>query len=275
MSSSYKPVAIGIPVSQNPYPSLPYSQNFPNEPDTESSQPLNNPPKYYYPPIYGQQPVPMNQPGQFYQQPQYMMVPVDPERIKLGAKIADIDTRLDSGWYFVYKIHLWLSIIGSAVWLSQLSFCLVVFLFLGKGDFSEFQMTTAQLVTFKIVATVVLLFLIALCLWTLHYSAVFKNAMSNKSLEGARRGFKSMVANFICGFVLIICVIAAIELMINVSSHHSKKENWVPYYVQAIVYLYALPTFLQLFGAKKVMDLLAERKTFVHELNTKFGTNLA
>jgi len=261
-----------IPASQNPYPSLPYTQSFPDEPETESSQlvaPLHNHPQHYYPPHhvsgYGQQPVPYGAVQGSNQHPQFMAIPVDPERMGLGMKISDIEKRLDNGWYFVYKIYLYINIVVSVISILQLSVCLLVLPILEE----DFKGAPAFFFTG------ILLFLGGLYGWVLHYSLIFKNAMSDKNLEGARRGMKLMIGNSVCSFVITIVLIGAAEFVKRGLPRDLQKESWVPYYVQAFVYLYALPTVLKLWGAKKVINLLAERETFVHELNTRYGTNLA
>lgn len=264
-SSSYEPVAIGIPVS-NPYPSLPYSRNFPNEPDTESSQLVNNHAQYYYPQQYGhgQQSVP----GQFHgpnQQSQFIVAPVDPERIKLGSKIADIDKRLDSEWYFVYKVLLWLTIIGSAIRLLKLP---ISYILTAAFD-PDFKWSSA------IIFTVGNFLLFGSTAWTLQNSLVFKNAMNDKSLEGARKGFKSMVHNSIYFVVISIIIILALECGRNPLLENLQMDNFIPSSLVEIIFLYAPFTLFGFWATKKIVELLEERETIVQEVKTRFGVDLA
>jgi len=282
--SSYQQIPLGIPASQNPYPSIPYSQNFPNEPDSEASQlqaPLNNLPQQHYPPqqSYGQQPVLMGQPGQFYgapqgynQQPEYMMVPVDPERRQLWTKIKNIEERLGNGWYFAYIVWLWLGIIGSVLGIVQLAFAFLLVLILSSFE-RERGNEMYQESAFRNFLGLIFFFVqISWYVWSFQQCLVFKNAMNDKNLNAARRGLKSMIWFSVYYFVTFI---AHNLFVYSVLPEKLQERGVLAFVLQVYIVLFAIGTFVQLYGAKKVIELLSQRETLALEFNTRYGANLA
>jgi len=272
----YQQIPVGIPVSQNqnPYPSHPYSSNFPDEPEHESPQiqvPSANinhqqfHPQYYY---NGQQPIPMVQPGQFYApgqaypQQQYIMVanpaPVDPEKAKLEKNIQDLADRLDSGCYFIYKIWLYLTVGFSGLTGAQCCLSLLI-----SVVFIREKEAWAVFLTNIIV--------LSWCIWLIQQALVMKNAMSNRSLEGAKRGFRSMLWFSAYYLLTFLSFVLTIEALMEDLPRDTKDESWMIAYVVAFIVGYVFPVFVNLFGAGKVISLLANREALVLELKTQFG----
>jgi len=282
--SSYQQIPVGIPASQNPYPSIPYSQNFPDEPVPEASQlqaPLNNPPQHYYPPqqYYGQQSVLMGQPGQFYgapqgynQQPEYMMVPVDPERRQLWTKIKNIEERLGNGWYFVYIVWLWFIIIGSILAVIQLVGSFLFYLIVSSFERERRNGMYQESAFTNFVEFISFFVQISWYVWSFQQSLVFKNAMNDKNLNAARRGLKSMI--WLSGYYLVTFIAHNVFLPSTFPKEFQDKGFLASFLIFFII-LCAITTYLKFYGAKKIIELLAERETLVLDFNTRYSANLA
>jgi len=287
--SSYQPVSVGIPASQNPYPSIPYSQNFPNEPDSEASHlkaPLNNNPQNHYPPqqhypphhFYGQQPVAMGQPDPFYgapqgygQPPEYMVVPVDPERRQLWTKIKDIEERLGNGWYFAYIVWLWIGIVGSVLGVFQLAMSFLVLLVISNFE-RDIGRGYQESGFINFLGFIFFLVQISWYVWSFQQCLVLKNAMNDKNLQAARRGLKSMIWFAVYYFVTFI---AHTVFFYSILPENMKEKGVLSFVLQIYLVCFAIGTYVHLYGAKKVIELLSERETLALDFNTRYGTNLA
>jgi len=257
-----------IPASRNPYPSIPYSQSFPNEPESsESSQlqaPLSNNNQQYHPPgHFNAQVAPMNQPGQlsgpnqgYNLPPQYMLVPIDPERKRLEAKVQDLDERIKSEWYFVYKVWLWIQS-GFAA-LAGGNFLIVCLIVLFHRELLLFPS---------------ILYKLLVCFCIIHQCIVMKKAMDSKNLEGARRAFKLMIY-----FVLSLIVTFVGSVLAIYMKFGSLGQREIEFLATPLITL-GLEMFFQLFGARQVIKLLEEREVIIKELDSRFApaavTNLA
>jgi len=260
--SSYQQIS----TSKNPYPSLPYTQNFPDEPESsESSQlqvPLSNNSQQYNPPHpFNSQGAPVNPSGQLYSAPQsfhqpaqYMMVPVDPERKRLEAKVHDLEERLKSEWNFVYKIWLWIQT-GLAAFAGG-HFVVFSLIVLSRGEMLAFPS---------------ILYKLLVCICIIHQCFVMKKAMDLKDLEGARRAFKLMIY---FGLSLIVTFVGSVMSAYMIFGYLESRS--LEHLIRPLVFL-GLQTFLQLFGARQVIKLLEERESIIKELDSRFApaANLA
>jgi len=261
----YQQIPVGIPVSQNPYSHHPYTKNFPEEPESEAPQVSHNDQQYYP----SQEQLPISQPVQFYAagQPydpssQYMMVgnPVTsstgPTKKKLERKIRDIDAKLEKGWYNAYYNWLYFLLVYSGMMAVQSVMSIVVLLV--SGEFVALPVIIGGVLG------------VAMAAWTMQQAFVLKNAINGKNLEGARRGLKSMNIYAIGYFVAFIVFIILTEVMKR-DLNGGEDGNWVVLYLVMFVFGYAVPIWINIFGAKQVIKILENREALALECKTKFG----
>jgi len=249
----------------DPYAMHPYSPNLPDQSDLESSQSIHdnqqhNPQSSNDP----HQPVHMAYPSTFYAQDQAenqqhdIMVENsflgDSERILLKMRIREIEKILDSGWYWAYKLWLVGNLIFSISGVPCL-FSLVIELIVLAGDPQD-QGTIKRVFILAIWLT--------WCIWLGQQCLRVKNAMQYMSLEGTRRGFRSMRWFSVYHLVTFIVFVWLCE------GFRFERERLTMYVCLSVV-LYTIPTFLRLFGAIKAISWLEKREDVVVELEKRYG----
>jgi len=247
-----------IPTSKDPYAKHPYTKDFPDHVDLESSQTVekDDPQTRYDDQVaHGIQ---FDAPGQGNNQRKEVMsansAHGEAERRKLKKKIRDIETILNSGWYRAYK--QWL--LGNLICCLSAVPCLIGLI--------------VQLIAFVRkpqdtgIVQWIWIFLIWLtwCLWLAQQCQVLKNAMNYNNLEGAKRGFKSMI-----GFAIYHLATFVVLLWLCEGSRFEEERQML--YIGLFVVGYAIPTFIRLFGIKKAINWLEKRYTLVLELETQYG----
>jgi len=184
--------------------------------------------------------------------------PVDPERRKLEKKIQDLEDKLDSGCFFIYKIWLYLTIGCSGLTGAQCCLSMLIgVIFIREKEAWAIFLTNIIVITW--------------CIWLIQQALVIKNAMSNRSLEGAKRGFRSLL--WFCAYYLLtfLSFVFTVEAISANLPKDTKDESWLIVYVIAFIVGYVFPMFVNLFGAGKVISLLANRDALVLELKAQFG----
>jgi len=264
--NSYQPASLDFPFSSQVPDVHPYSQNFPDEPDSESFQVQvpsaeNNQQINPEDSFSCQKAVQVAYPSQSHPlvqapyQPQYLMVadskPVDPQKRRLEEKIEHFEERLKSGWYMAYKVWLYMNIIFCLLMIFCFWIWLVVsvVLYLQKpeGKIGIMEVDIWLSATWSI--------------WLLQQCVVVKNAMNDRSLEGAKRGLRSMIW---FSFYYLVTFFAPLLF--------GEERLLIPYdqFFVAFLIMYMIPTFVKLFGAIKVLNLLEEREPLVVQLNENF-----
>jgi len=261
--TSYLPV--GIPISQDPSTKHPYSQNFPDEPDSGSLNiqlPSTDNNKESHPhydhnrqqPIQLAHPVQSHAPDELYNQLSQLVVigtpvQVDSEIQILKKRIKDIENRLDNGCYYAYLVYLYLNM-GCCHFAGISSF---VALFYAEQRNIE---TICWMGVF-----------LSWCIWLAQQCLVMKNAIKDKNLEAARRGYRSMIGYSMYYLFTFTVLLLALRASLRERYQYERFENEGLKTLSVFIIMYAIPTFLKLFGAIKVISLLEKRRGLIYEFN--------
>jgi len=264
--SSYQQISIGIPNALHPY-----TQNLPDEPESDPSQlqaPLletaqqhdtaQNPSSSNH-----QAPTDQLDHNQTSNQPAQGVELVN--RRELEEKIQDVEKRLNSIPYIGYKIWLYGSIFTSLLFGFGFTLFMIyssAFNFSDSHERPLFGMTWIW---------------ITWCIWSLLQCVIMKNAMISKSFEGAKRGFRMMIGYAVYYLATFLAFLALDELRFFKTSPGRTHEIQLirhdfEVYMFCLIIFYVPPMFINLFGANRVISLLAKREKLVLEVNNQSYT---
>jgi len=171
----------------------------------------------------------------------------DQDSRRLEEKIKGLEERLDSGWYFAYKIFLWYNIVSYG-------FAGIIGLL---GLFGSLLALSAG----EVAGFFIILFVFHVSAWAFYNCLAMKNAMNDKNLEEARKASRSMVWYAIySGIVLAIFRFTYIILVSR------KQARNMPGFESVIVEI-----VIKLYGGNKVLNLLKKREKAIGELNSHCG----
>jgi len=195
-----------------------------------------------------------SQPLHTIQVPSHSDLSKEESQIILNNQVKELEKRLDQGWFLVYKLWLYLSILGCAFLCTILS---VVAL-----DWSRslwfYDMEKAKL-------CLALLFLPFCCLvWLLRQAQLEIVAMREKELKTARKAFDCMIG-FIFGYsVLMVLCWAG---MAWIGEEEKFGLMFFGFYVVGVKI-----NIVNLCGANKVIALLSELEDLIYK--RKSGSDL-